>query len=321
MADLSLDALQAVIAVARRGTFRAAAIDCGVSTTALSHQIARLETSLGVRLFHRTTRSVSLTDAGRLFVDQLGPALQGVRDGVEAVRARSGSPSGTIRINAAVPTAHELFAPLILAYLARYPNMHVDLVTEGRLVDIVAEGFDLGVRAGHLVPRDMIAVSLGRPQHHVVVASPAYLAQRELPNSPADLHGHACIRVRLPDRSLYNWHFERDGEVIRVDVSGRLTLDDGALARAAALAGVGVAYLHEFGVRADLAEGRLVTLLDAWMPARSDLSLYYSGRRHLSAGMSAFIALARNHARAVRLDDEGVATSGGPPLSPACSRT
>jgi DNA-binding transcriptional LysR family regulator len=310
MADLSLDTLEAVLAVARRGTFRAAAIDCGVSTTALSHQIARLETSLGVRLFHRTTRSVSLTDAGRLFVDEVGPALQGVRDGVEAVRARSRSPSGTIRINAAVPAAHELFSPLVLDYLAQYPNMHVDLVTEGRLIDIVAEGFDLGVRAAHLVPSDMISVSLGRPQHHVVVASPAYLKKHVPPGTPTDLHGHDCIRIRLPDRSLYNWHFERDGETIRIDVPGRLTLDEGELARSAALAGTGIAYLHEFNVRADITEGRLVTLLDAWMPARSDLCLYYPGRRHTSAGLSAFIALARSHARATRLNHASEISEG-----------
>ena len=298
MKDLGLRELEAVLAIARRGTFRAAAIECGVSSTALSHLIVKLETSLGVRLFNRTTRSVSLTQAGRLFVDRLGPALQGVRDGVDMVKAQGETPSGAIRINAAIPAAREILSPLILEYLKRYPAMHVDLVTEGRLVDIVAQGFDLGLRVAGLVPNDMIAVSLGAAQRYAVVAAPAYLEGRETPRSPADLHGHECIRVRLPDGSLYSWRFECDGEAVRVDVPGRLTLDEGSVARAAALAGAGIAYLHEFDVRADVAQRRLIPLLTEWTPVIPGLCLYYPGRRHLSAGMSAFIALAREVARA-----------------------
>jgi DNA-binding transcriptional LysR family regulator len=297
MTNLSLADIEAVLAIARRGTFRAAAIDRGMSTTALSHLIARLEASLGIRLFNRTTRSVSLTHAGQVFVEQLGPALQGIRDGVNSVKAQGENPTGTIRINAAVTAAREILAPLILAYLRRHPNMHVDLVTEGRLVDIVAEGFDLGVRVSRLVPNDMIAVPLGTAQRHAAVATPGYLEQHGLPESPADLHQHECIRVRLPDGTLYSWHFERDGETAKIDVPGRLTLDEGSVARAAALAGAGIAYLHEFDVRDDLAEGRLVQLLPDWTPAVRGLCLYYPGRRHLSVGMSGFIAMARELAR------------------------
>ena len=297
MSDLSLRELEAVLAIARRGTFRAAAIECGVSPTALSHLIAKLEAALGVRLFNRTTRSVSLTHAGQLFVERLGPALQGVRDGIDMVKDHGESPTGTIRINAAVPAAREILEPLILAYLDRYPAMQVDLATEGRLIDIVAEGFDLGVRVAALVPSDMIAVSLGAPQRYAVVAAPAYLEARGTPRSPADLHRHACLRVRLPSGSVYSWHFERDGDVARIDVPGRLTLDEGSVARAAALAGAGIAYLHEFDVRSDIADGRLVRLLEDWTPAIPGLCLYYPGRRHLSAGMSAFIAAAREFAR------------------------
>ena len=169
-----LNDLDAVIAIARRASFRAAALDLGMSTTALSNAIGKLEASLGVRLFNRTTRSVSLTDAGRVFVEKVGPALQDIHGAMEAVRSQQATPSGTLRINAFATAAREILSPLVLEFLRRYPQVHVDLVTEGRLVDIVAEGFDLGVRVADLVPSDMIAVSLGRPQRYAVVGSPAY---------------------------------------------------------------------------------------------------------------------------------------------------
>ncbi|MES2712316.1 MAG: LysR substrate-binding domain-containing protein [Pseudomonadota bacterium] len=295
--DPSLGEIEAVLAVARRGSFRAGAIERGVSATALSHQVARLEGAMGVRLFNRTTRSVALTEAGRVFVERVGPALGELRDGLEGVQAQGGVPSGVIRINAALSGARELLSPLVLGFLARHPAMQVDLVTEGRLVDIVADGFDLGVRVATLVPRDMIAVPLGHKQRHVAVAAPAYLAAHPAPASPAELHAHACIRVRLPDRSLYRWRFERDGGVVMVDVPGRLTLDEGSLVRQAAVAGAGIAYLFEGEVRRDLADGRLVAVLPDWTPELPGLCLYYPSRRHLSAGLNAFLAMAREQAR------------------------
>jgi DNA-binding transcriptional LysR family regulator len=161
-----LNDLDAVIAIARRNSFRPAALDLGISTTALSNAIGKLEANLGVRLFNRTTRSVSLTDAGRVFVEQVGPALRDIHSAMEAMRSQQATPSGTLRINAFATAAREILSPLVLEFLRRYPQVHVDLVTEGRLVDIVAEGFDLGVRVADLVPSDMISVSLGRPQRY-----------------------------------------------------------------------------------------------------------------------------------------------------------
>ena len=193
-----LNDLDAVIAIARRASFRAAALDLGMSTTALSNAVGKLEANLGVRLFNRTTRSVSLTDAGLLFVEQVRPALQDIHGAIEAVRSRQETPSGTLRINAFATAAREILSPLVLEFLRRYPQVHVDLVTEGRLVDIVAEGFDLGVRVADLVPSDMIAVSLGRPQRYAVVGSPAYFKKHRPPRVPPDLLNHQCIRVRLP---------------------------------------------------------------------------------------------------------------------------
>lgn len=285
--------LQAVLAVSRRGSFRAAAIDLGMSATAFSHTIARLEAGLGVRLFNRTTRSVSLTDAGRIFVESIGPALLDIDAAMDKVRSRRETPSGMLRINAAPSAAREILSPLVLEFLSRYPDMEIDIVTEGRLVDIVADGFDLGVRVASLVPKDMIAVPLGHSERYAVVGSPGYLAQRPPPLSPADLVHHACIRVRLPNGALYRWQFEKQGERIEVDVRGPLTLDEGTMARAAAMAGAGLSFLHESTVRSDLAEGRLVRVLEDWTPPSPGLCLYYPGRRNPSAGLRALIALAR----------------------------
>jgi len=294
MSRLALRDFDAVLAVARRGSFRQAAIDLGMSTTTLSHTIARIETELGVRLFNRTTRSVGLTDAGRVFVDRLGPSLQDVREIIDIVRARAETPSGTLRINAPPFAARSpALTTLLLEYSCRYPDMHVDVVTEGQLRDIVAEGFDLGIRVASLVPTDMIALSLGEAQRFAVVASPGYLKTRSRPLVPTDLLGHACIRVRLPDGSLYRWHFEKGGDAAPIEVSGQMTFDELNLSRAAVLAGRGIGFYFEQDVFADIEDGTLVRLLEDWTPPFPGLCLYYPGRRHPSAGLAAFLSVAR----------------------------
>lgn len=293
MERVSLNDLDAVLAIARRASFRAAAIDLGMSTTALSNAIGKLEANLGVRLFNRTTRSVSLTDAGRLFVEHVAPALGEVQGALEVVRAQRDQPSGMLRINAAAFAAREIIGPLVLEFLRRYPQMQVDLVTEGRLVDIVADGFDLGVRVADLVPSDMISLSLGRSQRYAVVASAAYLTARGTPRLPADLQRHSCVRVRLPDGALFRWRFANGNSAQQIDVQGPITLDEASLARAAVMAGVGLGYFMEQDVREDIAAGRLVRVLDDWTPPLPGLCLYYAGRRNPSAGMTAFLALAR----------------------------
>jgi DNA-binding transcriptional LysR family regulator len=292
-----LNDLNAVIAIARRASFRAAALDLGMSTTALSNAVGKLEANLGVRLFNRTTRSVSLTDAGRLFVEQVRPALQDIHGAIEAVRSRQETPSGTLRINAFATAAREILSPLVLEFLRRYPQVHVDLVTEGRLVDIVAEGFDLGVRVADLVPSDMIAVSLGRPQRFAVVGSPAYFEKHDRPRVPPDLLNHHCIRVRLPNGALYRWQFEKRGQTAQIDVAGPITLDEASLARTAALEGIGLGFFMEQDVRADIEAGRLVRVLEDWTQPFAGLCLYYPGRRNPSAALKAFIGLARERVR------------------------
>ncbi|MFC3078137.1 LysR substrate-binding domain-containing protein [Phenylobacterium terrae] len=299
-----LNDLDAVVAIARRGSFRAAALDLGMSTTALSNAVAKLEAGLGVRLFNRTTRSVSLTDAGQLFIGQVGPALEDIRGAMAAVRSRQATPSGALRINAFATAAREILSPLVLEFVRRHPQVHVDLVTEGRLVDIVAEGFDLGVRVADLVPSDMIAVSLGRPQRYAVVGAPAYFGTRARPQVPPDLLHHPCIRVRLPSGALYRWRFEKGGQTAQIDVNGPITLDEAGLARTAVLEGIGLGFFMEADVRADIEARRLVRVLEDWTPPLPGLCLYYPGRRNPSAALKAFVALARevgaNPTQAVR---------------------
>ena len=295
MADprLGLNELEAVMAVARRASFRQAAIDLGISTTALSNTIAKLEVSLETRLFNRTTRSVSLTEAGTMYLEHVGPALQDVRTALETVRSHNAGPSGVLRINAFASAARAALLPLVLEFLQRYPKVHIDLVTEGRLVDIVADGFDLGVRSANLVPTDMIVISLGQAQRYAVVGSPAYFAKHGRPRSPADLLNHHCIRIRLPNGAIYPWHFERAGEVTRLDVNGQLTLDESSVVKAVVQEGVGLGFFMEQDVQAELEAGQFERVLDEWTPARDNLCLYYPNRRNPSAALKAFTALAR----------------------------
>lgn len=171
--------------------------------------------------------------------------------------------------------------------------MNIDLVTEGKLVDIIADGFDLGIRVAHLVPSDMIAVSLGKLQKYVVVGSPEYFECYGKPQIPTDLFKHKCIRVRLPDGALFRWKFEKNGEIIQIDVQGPITLDEASLSRATLLENIGLGYFMEQDVRAEIESGQLISVLDDWMPCMSGLCLYYSGRRNQSAGLKAFLALVR----------------------------
>ncbi|PZO53435.1 MAG: LysR family transcriptional regulator [Alphaproteobacteria bacterium] len=287
-----LQELEAVIAVARAQSFRSAALTLEMSTTALSNAVGKLEKHLGVRLFNRTTRSVSLTDAGRVFIQLAGPALSDLQSAMDAVRSQQ-TPSGVLRINSFAAGAREIMSPLLLEFVRRYPDVHVDVVTEGRLVDIVADGFDLGLRRGDLVPADMIALPLGRVQRHAVVASPGYLKAHGKPQTPSDLYAHQCLRIRLPNGALFRWHFEKAGQLVQIDVKGPLTLDEASLARAAVLDGVGIGFFLEQDVRPDIEAKRLTRLLQDWTPPLGDLCLYYPSRRNPSAALKAFVEMAR----------------------------
>ena len=265
-----------------------------MSTTAISNAVGKLERELDVRIFNRTTRSVSLTHAGRIFVAQVRPALEGIQKAMNTARSQQETPSGTLRINAFATAAREIMSPLVLGYLQRYPQVHIDIVTEGRLVDVVAAGFDLGVRSADLVPSDAIAIPLGQTRNIAVAASPGFFQDHPIPRMPQDLLSLPCIRGRLPNGALLRWRFEKDGEQLQLDVEGPITLDEASLTRIAAKSGVGVGYFMESDVREDIAAGRLVRILEDWTPPLVPLCLYYYNRRNSSAAFQAFIGLARD---------------------------
>jgi DNA-binding transcriptional LysR family regulator len=291
MTKTGLLELNAVAAVAAHRSFRQAAIALGMSPSALSHAISALEQRLGVRLFHRSTRSVSLSEAGARFLARVQPALREIEGAIEDVNIFRDTPTGTLRLNTAEAAASHIFQPIVLEFLARYPDMRVDLVTEGRFVDIVAEGYDAGIRLAESVPQDMIAVACSAPLSFAVVGSPAYFRHRAAPRAPADLRDHICIRSRLPSGTLFHWEFEKKGRKIAIDVDGPLTLDSHLLMLEAAVAGVGLAWTSEWSVQPHIDAGRLVRVLKDWTPSYPGLRLFYPSRRHLSAGLRAFIAL------------------------------
>ena len=269
-----------------------------MSTSALSSAIAKMEAQLGVRLFNRTTRSVSLTDAGQRFVEQVTPALKDIHAALDTVRSQQGTPSGTLRINTFATAGREILSPLVLECLRRYPEIRIDVVTEGNLVDIVADGFDFGVRSKNLVPSDMIAIPLGPSRRYAVVATADYLAKNGTPELPSDLLSHACIRTRLPNAAIFRWQFEVDGQIVQIDVDGPITLDEASLARIAVFESLGIGFFMESDVIEDIEAGRLVRLLEDWSPALSPLCLYYPSRHNPPASFRVFVELARELARA-----------------------
>jgi DNA-binding transcriptional LysR family regulator len=301
MRKIGIAELEAAMAVARRRSFRAASSELGVSPTVLSQTIAGLEARLGVRLFNRTTRSVSPTQAGEEFLAEVEPAVGAINHAVETVNTHRDKPVGTLRINSSVGAARRILSRIILEFVRLYPDMQVDLVTEDRPIDIVAEGFDAGVRPGDTVPADMIAVHLEPIQGSAVVGSPAYFKGRTAPETPQDLLRHSCIRARMPSGSMYRWEFEQDGRVITLDVPGQLTLDDASLMLEAALAGTGLAYLADWWVDESVRKGKLRRILDGFIPSSAGLCLYYPSRRYQPAGLRALISFIQDVYRGGRV--------------------
>ncbi|RWH72893.1 LysR family transcriptional regulator [Mesorhizobium sp.] len=293
MAEPTLADLKAFCAIAQHRSFGRAADTLGVSRSSLSHAMRSLEADLGVRILHRTTRSVSPTEAGERLLKRLTPVLRALDEALDAIGDDSGQPAGTLRINGNEAAIRLLLETVVPHFLRRYPRMAVDLVAEGRLVDIVEEGFDAGVRLAEAVPQDMIAIPLGTEVRFVAVAAPVYLANREPPFSPDDLRHHVCIRQRLPSGKPYRWEFERQNQQIVVDVPGPITLDSVGLMVEAAADGLGIAYVPESAARNFLLDGRLTKLLDDWSPLIPGLRLYYPGHRYVPVGLRAFVDLVK----------------------------
>lgn len=289
----SLNDLHAFAAVARTRSFRRAAAELGVSPSALSHALRGLEARLGVRLLHRTTRSVAPTEAGERLLARLTPALHEIADALDTVNEYRETPLGTLRINAPRAACDWVLAPLVARFLAKHPGMRVELVDDDSFVDIVAKGFDAGVRFGESLQQDMVAVPIGPAQRFIVVASPAYLAKRGTPVDPRQLTDHECIRLRFPNSVFYRWEFSREGEKIDVEVDGPLALGDMRLIVQAAEEGLGLAFVYAQYAQAALAAGRLFSVLDNWRQPETGFFLYYPSHRLVPAGLRAFINLAR----------------------------
>lgn len=294
MRDPDLSDLDAFVAIARHRSFRQAALERGVSASTLSQSLRALEECLGVRLLNRTTRSVTPTEAGTDLLARLVPALAEVREAVDHVNRFRETLSGSLRINAPTAVVELLLAPLVADFLTKHPGLRVEIVAEDAFVDVVEHGFDAGVRFEERVAKDMIAVPLGPPQRFVVVGAPSYVAAYGRPAKPSDLVQHACIRRRFGNGTILPWEFEKNGETVRVIPEGPLTSTNSHLALHATERGIGYFYTFERYAVPALSEGRLVRVLEAWCPAFAGPFLYYPSRRHVPAGLRAFIDFVRS---------------------------
>ncbi len=288
--------LTAFLAVAEHGGFRAAARKLDQTASALSHAVAGLERRLKVKLFHRSTRNVSLTEPGRRLAERLMPAISEIGLAVEELHEHAASPSGLVRINCDANAAELVLMPLLTRFIKLQPAMRFEVRSEGRLVDIAEGGFDCGVRAAELVPGEMAAIAIGPEQQHIVVASPGYLDGSPTISKPSDLALHHCVQLRMAGGSIYRWEFQRRGEALVVSTAGNLVVDQSRLLLAAALDGCGLAYITRWMADEALADGRLRQVLADWTPPYPGLCLYYPRHRHLGAGMRTFLDFLRSKA-------------------------
>ena len=300
MSEADLDDLRAFAAVARARSFRGAAALRGISASSLSEALRRLESRVGVRLLNRTTRSVTPTEAGERLLERLGPALDAVASSLEVLDGFKHAAAGTLRLN--VPSAvSRLVMPSILArFLLRHPGIRVEVTVDDTFIDVLAAGFDAGVRYEERVERDMVAVPIGpRIQRFATGASPAYVARRGRPAHPRDLLGHDCIRHRFASGVMPAWEFERGDETLKIAGSGPLVATAVDLEVEAALQGLGVISIFEGFLAEAFADGRLVPLLEDWWPSFSGPFLYYPGNRHLPPALRAFLDHLRDEARQI----------------------
>jgi len=286
----SLDDLRALVAVAHERSFTKAAAKLGVSQSALSQTIRQLEARLGVRLLTRTTRSVSVTEAGERVVSTVAPRIEEIETELAAVGELREKPAGTIRIAATEYATDAILLPKLAKLLRDYPDIKVEIVIDYGLIDIVAERFDADVRSGEQVAKDMIAVRIGPDMRSAVVGAPSYFKNRPEPKKPQDLIGHNCIALRLPTHGgLYAWEFEKGGRELKVRVEGQLIFNTTAQMLNAALAGLGLAYVPEGMAQPYLARRRLKRVLEDWCLPYSGYHLWYPSRRQSSAAFSLLV--------------------------------
>ena len=292
--------LSAFMAVAEHRNFTRAAKQLGISTPTLSQTIRNLEERLGVRLLNRTTRSVVPTVAGDTLLARLRPVVDEYQAAIESLNAFRDKPAGLLRLTVAPPVA-QFVLPLVLAkFLQRYPDIHLEIVSDGANVDIVAQQFDAGIRLSTRVDRDMIAVPVTNRWQLAIVGAPAYFSQRNEPKTPGELLAHNCIRVRLPSGAMLPWYFQRDDKPFQLAVSGSLVVNVDTLTESAVLNGIGLAQAPRAQFEQEIRDGRLVSVLERWQPAMPPFSLYYPSRRQIPAALKALVEFLRRSGKGAR---------------------
>ncbi|MCJ2185756.1 LysR family transcriptional regulator [Novosphingobium beihaiensis] len=281
------------LAIARHGSFRRAALELGVSPSALSHSLRGLETRLGVRLLNRTNRSVTLTAAGEELRDAIAEPFSRIDQARDALNRFRDTPMGRIRLNVASDAAILLLAPVMPVFMDRYPDVEVDIVASNRLVDVVGSGFDAGIRYGGTVPEDMIAQRLSGDIRWMVAGAPAYFERFGMPEEPASLKDHRCLGVRLGDDRIYRWEFEGPDGEFDIAVPSMVTVDDSRSMLTMALGGGGLMFGPEPVLRPHLADGSLKAALDSWATTGPGFQIYYPSRRQLPTGLRLLINLIR----------------------------
>lgn len=293
MARPSLNDLTAFVTVATLRSFRRAADELGTAPSTLSHAMRALEERMGVRLLNRTTRSVAPTEAGFELLSRLQPAIATLDAALDSIATFRGRVAGSVRINAPRLAAALLVREVLPVMAERFPDVAVDLVVEGKLIDIVAAGFDAGVRLVDSIPRDMVAVPFGGPVSFICVASPAYLERFGTPDTPDALRQHRCIGHRMPSGKFYRWEFERAGQELTIDAGGSVILDDEELMVEAAIGGLGIAYVASPAAETALAAGHLRQVLTAWAYPPEGIAIYYPGHRAVPPALRAFLDIVK----------------------------
>ncbi|MFK3689662.1 LysR family transcriptional regulator [Agrobacterium tumefaciens] len=289
MNRVQLSQLAVLSAVAEGRSFRKAAAELGIAPSAVSHAVSSLEASLGLRLLHRTTRSVSPTEEGKRLLETLGPALADIDAVIDTLAEQGGRPAGPLRITLPRLAAEDLIVPRLGEFLRLYPEISLEISTDDRFEDIVAKGFDAGLRLGEHLDADMIAVKASGEWRGAIVGSPSFFADNPPPHDPRDLIRHRCIRRRFASGLIYRWELEKDGKPLVVDVQGPLILSDQSLIRRAAIDGAGLAFVFEQRVEDDIRQGRLIRVLDEWCAPFDGFYIYYPSRRQMRPALRAFV--------------------------------
>ncbi len=297
--------LKAFMAVVDNGNFTRAAAALGMAPSSLSQTIRHLEDRLGVRLLHRTTRSVSLTEAGERLLDQVRPAFEALHSAVESINDFRDTPMGVLRLSVSTVPARIILGPLLKDFTTRFPAIQLDVTVDDTQSDIVTGRFDAGIRYGRRIAQDMKLVRASAPFRVMAVASPDYLALHPAPKTPRDLQHHTCIRYRMANQQILAWEFEKNHQKVEIDVDGPLIVNDVDLVVQAACDGVGVGYVVEAHVMEQLKRGHLVPLLRDWSPAHHSYYLYYASRHLMSAPLRTFILYLRERQRLEQEEVDG----------------